>query len=299
MAVPMFGWGVIILAGLVALAITVLAIALNESTRVVGLALGLMLVVGAGVVATFVYFGTAQAVPSPATTPPNMQPVQPLPAEKPLEAVPDARPPATSNLPIVNSIAVASTEHTVPVEAPTPTSLLKPEWVDQPGRLQGTIYRTSVKSGLFVTRAECDKAIAPKLRATVMSYVDDVLGVDAAHEVQLDADLMKRLRTNDYLETVTSSSVGPMQQLHVLLEFDDDARNEFKRRWHAAVLKDRLARVAVGSSVVLGLLAVAFGYLSLDLRTSGQRRGQLRLVAAAAILLVATGAAIARKVLQL
>jgi hypothetical protein len=178
----------------------------------------------------------------------------------------------------------------MPVEA---TSGDRPEWVDQPSGLHGTIYRASIKSGLFVTVNECDRALQSKVRAAIGDYLDHLLGTDAADRISIDAALLRRVQKGAYRETVTSSKVGPMQQVHALLEFDDAVRSDLSQRWHTALANDRLHRAALAGGILLSLLAVAFGYLKLDLLTSGQARGRLRFAAVAAILLVATTAAIA------
>lgn len=182
-----------------------------------------------------------------------------------------------------------------PAESAEATGL--PEWVDRPGERQGTVYREAVKSGLFVTSAECEQAIEPKLRSAINEYIDEYLMPGAAAKVTIDDALLNRLRKETYLQTVQSATVGPMRQLHVLLEFDDQARSELTRRWHQTMVNTRLVRLALICGTVLGLLAVATAYLKLDLRTAGQVRGRLKLGAAAAILLVLAAAAVVRRTL--
>ncbi len=257
-----FPRGSIILAGLADLVVGVWALALNGSTGTAGLALMSILL-----------SPCASSSAEPATP----AAASPASSTHVAESLPDSKPGPESR------------------DGVTP----KPDWVDQPAGLQGTIYRTTVKSGLFVTPAECQKALAPKIRDAVMHYADEVLGPDAARQVGLDDELIQRLCKGNYLETVTSATVGPMQQAHALLEFDGEARGELNRRFQATVVADRLGRVAITTGIVLGLLAVACGYLKLDILTSGQMRGRLRFAAVVAILLVATGAAAARWVLLL
>lgn len=305
MAVPVFGFGLLVLVGLVGLVIGILALVVNDSTRGVGLTLGVMLLLGGGLLAALLFVGkrVAQtAVVIPVQTQPA---ISDLPAEKALEPAPPSAPleaektptpedsPAEKKPRTSPSLTDPATETTLPpTSSATPVEATdeKPGWVDQPGHLQGTIYRTSVKSGLFVTRAECEQALEPKLKLAITQYVDDYLAPNASKRISLDADLLKRLRKSEYEEVVNSATVGPMRQLHALLEFDDAARARLAERWHETIVAERLGRTALVSGVALGLLAVAFGYLKLDILTAGQFRGRLRFAVIAAILLIAMAA---------
>lgn len=148
----------------------------------------------------------------------------------------------------------------------------KPAWIESAPHLQGTVYQTVVKSGLFVTQAECEQAVEPKLRSAVAQYLDDYLVPGASARVTIDAELLGKLQKDRYLETAQSATVGPMQQLYVLLEFDDAARSDLTRRWHQAIVNTRLAKLAAGSATILGLMAMAVGYLKWSLRSVNGKR---------------------------
>ena len=85
------------------------------------------------------------------------------------------------------------------------------------------------------------------------------------------------------------SSVGPMIQLHLLLEFDRAVQERIQKAAERAVIDRRLWRAGTVSAAVLGLLAVALAYLKADLATGGAHRRRLRFgaVFAAALLLLA------------
>jgi hypothetical protein len=189
-----------------------------------------------------------------------------------------------------------SVDTTKTADATDPT---RPSWVDQPPQLQGNIYRLPVKSGLFVTKRECQKAVDAKTRLAVNDYIDELIEPGAARKISPDANFMRQLQKELYAEVVTSTKVGPMQQVHVLIEFDDMARADLVKRWNAVIVSHRLGLVAIAASMVLGLLAIAFGYLKLDLQAAGQSRSRLRLAAVGAIILLATSAAVAFQALQL
>ena len=102
------------------------------------------------------------------------------------------------------------------------------------------------------------------------------------------------MKKAEYSEVVNSDTVGPMHQIHALLEIDDRARADIDRLWHNAVVTDRLWYTGAGAALVLALLGTFYGYLRLDLRTGGAQKGRLQLAATLVALIVAAGALMAR-----
>jgi hypothetical protein len=172
---------------------------------------------------------------------------------------------------------------------PAEIAAAKPSWIDQPARLEGSVYRAPVKSGLFVIDQECDTALRAKVQATVNQYIDELLGEGASRK--LGDETTRQYVTETYRETVTSPSVGPMRQAYALVEFNEQRRTKLQQVWEAILASERLNRVALITTSVLGLLIIAFTYLKLDLRTAGQFRGRLRFAAVGAIIVLATSIA--------
>jgi hypothetical protein len=139
----------------------------------------------------------------------------------------------------------------------------RPDWVDKPGRLRGSVYQVSAGSGPFVTDQECSQAMPAKIQAVIEDYANNLPGHNGTTKIPFDPELIRRVQKATYAETQTTS-VGPMRQIYALVEFDDAARKELKARWQATIIAGRLSRVALGSGVVLSVLAIAFGYLKLD-----------------------------------
>jgi hypothetical protein len=168
----------------------------------------------------------------------------------------------------------------------------RPDWVDRPAMLEEQTYRVEVKSGLYVTPAECQRGLNAAIAAAVERYVTIYFGDErAAALVNLEPAYLRQhlIRQPLYAETV-DASVGPMQQLHALLEFDDEMRAELHRLWRQAFVSDRLRYVGGAFSLLLAAIAAAWGYLKLDLATRGAYTRRLRWAAALAILLMAAGA---------
>jgi hypothetical protein len=171
----------------------------------------------------------------------------------------------------------------------------RPAWVDQTSHREAQTYKATVKSGLFVTFLECERALDRLTKNTVDEYIDQDLGDGAAAVVQIEPDFIKRnLRKGLYHEEV-QASVGPMQQVHALLVIDDAARATFHQRWHEVLVQRRLWHVGSGAMLAIVLLGTLFGYLKLDLKSAGAHSRRLQFTAAVAILLAVAGAVMANR----
>lgn len=168
----------------------------------------------------------------------------------------------------------------------------KPSWAGKPAKLERGVYRMSVPSGLYVTRLECERALDVAMHNAVAEYVENYLQVDEARLVELDDRYIKNnIQKDEYEETVVRS-VGPMQQVVALLEFDDRVRAEITNRYRTVIVRMRLWTFGSGALAVLALIGTLFGYLKLDHLTQGHHRRRLQWAAAATILGVVAGAAL-------
>jgi len=171
-----------------------------------------------------------------------------------------------------------------------------PGWIDMEPRLVGDSYRMSVVIGPFQTRAECDAGLPNALNRALQDYTRQYLGPAAAEKVHFPPGVLEeRLVQERWEETKVFETVGPMKQLHVLLEFDPEMKQDIAEQWDQARLKSRLWYTGAGLAALLGLLAVIYGGLVADRATGGRRRGRLGFaaIAAAALILVAAAVVIA------
>jgi hypothetical protein len=175
-----------------------------------------------------------------------------------------------------------------------PPEATRPAWVDAAPRVADDVYQTAITVGPYTTRLECETKLPEAIGEAVNQYAEICFGPDAVGKVDLpDANLCRRL-VKERWEEITQSSVGPMTQLHVLLQFDRKVKDRIADACNQVVIRQRLWITGIGVTGVLGLLAVAFGYLKIDELTGGAYRGRLRLTAALAILGLVAAAVMAQ-----
>jgi hypothetical protein len=170
-----------------------------------------------------------------------------------------------------------------------PPAKNRPRWVDEAPRRENGVFHTAVKVGPYPTRADCDQELPLELQRATRGYIGSYLGSEAAELVDLPLPYIhEKIFTAEWEEAAPKLTVGPMSYpmtiLHVRLEFDDDVRNEIRRRHDEALVARRLKYTGTGAGLVLGLLGTMFGYLRLDTATRGYYSGRLRLAAGAMIL---------------
>lgn len=167
----------------------------------------------------------------------------------------------------------------------------KPAWIEQPTRLDHGVYRTVVHSGLYVTPGECQRALDDAVLRAVHEYAEQYLGMEEAAVTPIEPAFIKRHIQKDVHSEFVEVSVGQMQQLHSLLEFDDAVRETFRRLYRTAMVRLRLLYAASGFLAAILLLGIVFGYLKLVQRARDSQRQRLQIAAATVILIVVAGAA--------
>jgi hypothetical protein len=251
---------------------------------------------------------TAPEAPSPPSEPSVDAPAasETEPAKPTAETEPAASP-APEPQPTAAPASETKPSDPLPAEAvaaekpadapPADPSAPRPDWIETQGKLVGSVYRVAVKSGLYAEVPQCQRALDHEIKAVTDRYIDDYLAEGAAVLVDVPRDFLREhLKRSEYHEIVESKALGghPMHQLHALVEFDDDARATFEKRWRAAIVSERLWYVGLGGAVILALLSTFWGYLRLDLQTGGAHKGRLQLAATLVALIVAAGALLAR-----
>ncbi len=149
--------------------------------------------------------------------------------------------------------------------------------------------------GPYTTQAECEGKVQETLQKSLADYAELYLGGPAPPAGSFSAKDLDALVKDRFEETI-QSSVGPMIQLHLLLEFDRGVREGIQKAAERALIDRRLWRTGTCSAAVLALLAVALTYLKADLAAGGKHRRRFRFVAlfAAALVLLSCWLSLAR-----
>lgn len=160
----------------------------------------------------------------------------------------------------------------------------RPAWVGAPAQLVGDAYQMTINIGPYTTRAECDAKLPEELQAALGRYVEACLGDQATRDISLPTDYLRQQLVKAEWQEVRPYSVGPMTQLHVLLQFDRKVKDRVLEAYRESAVADRLQAVAGWAAIALSLLTICFAYLKTDLTTGGLYRGRLRFAAGVAIL---------------
>lgn len=232
----------------------------------------------------------------PAETPATETPAAPA-AETPVETPPASKPePAPANS--------ASTElNDVPLVGSTSVIIPpgRPAWVNSQPVTKGEVHTIAVSSGPYSQMSEANRELDKAIEAAANAYIAEQIGSEQAPLLLNITGKSLRDQVVDpkdvYQETIVVS-IGPMEQVHALLKFDEKFRSKLKADWENLLMSARLGQIGLGFGGVIGLLATVCGYFRLDNATRGYYTGRLQFLAAAAILtLVACGSMLARMIL--
>jgi uncharacterized integral membrane protein len=174
-----------------------------------------------------------------------------------------------------------------------------PSWITQPVAADGPVHYLLVESDPALNVNECRRGLDEKLEAAVNEYIDDYLSVAGASRlVSYDAETIRtRLvrPTEQYTGRIKIRSLDPMLQSWARLSIDQDFRNELDERWRAERRKARLLQTVLFGGGAMAVLALVFGFFSIDTATRGYYTGRLRLAALTAILaVIVAGVLVAR-----
>jgi hypothetical protein len=175
------------------------------------------------------------------------------------------------------------------------TDVPRPKWMDEPQGKHGDDgeYRKIASVEFYHSRSECEEALPNELRSAVEKYIDQFLGEQGAGKLVAMPmhDIHERV-VRDEWEEHAAGSYGTIVNLHKLLVFDRNVKNEILERYQRARVAGRLATTGVGAGLFLGFLGTVFGYLKLDTLTRGYYARRLQFTAGAAILAEAAAAAL-------
>lgn len=169
----------------------------------------------------------------------------------------------------------------------------RPAWVEADFVHDGSeVQKMSVASGPFLKKQEAMRALDEELVKATRDYTVSYLGNSAAGTlVPVEIDYIKQhlIPPGHTYSEVLQVSVGPVHQVHALVEFNQDFRRHLDERWRSIVVTGRVARTGVIAGGVLLLLSVVFGYFKADNATRGYYSSRLQLASATVIMALVAG----------
>lgn len=157
------------------------------------------------------------------------------------------------------------------------SKLAKPDWVTNPPRRVGNVYRRVVTSDLYSTVEECQLQLEGQLQEAVRERVESLVseGVERSafmpgpetFGISIDY-IMREICKDEYTEIV-DASFGEMRRMHVLMEFTPAVENRLKTVWQEHKRRHRLGIVGKYAGLALGLLASIYCLLQFDTWTRG------------------------------
>lgn len=185
------------------------------------------------------------------------------------------------------------------LEVPPTTEVVipsgRPSWVDAEPNLDGEVHHIAVSSGPYKRHSDAVSALDEQLHKQTQRYIGDLIGSPLAAKF-VGISTWKRpgydahvKPENRYEETIISPTLGPMHQVHALLEFDAADRQGIKQAWDHFRATSRLTQLGLFAGAGLLLIGSIFSYFRLDTTTRGYYTGRLQFMTAAAILAVIGG----------
>ncbi|MBN2578388.1 MAG: hypothetical protein JXB10_05300 [Pirellulales bacterium] len=166
-----------------------------------------------------------------------------------------------------------------------------PDWVGMAPRVKGDVYQMCVTVGPYVDLQECEENKLKDLRSAFNRYVQELLGRKWSGKIRLTDQELLALVAEQYEGTAPSPLLNRMMtNLHLLVQIDRKMKTRIENAQRQWTVQTRLRQAGIGLAGVWLALGVVWGYLRLDGRHGGRRRGLLRLTAGA--LLGAVAAAV-------
>jgi hypothetical protein len=204
--------------------------------------------------------------------------------------------PAQPKTPLeLNKVTQPAAEAEKPLAIGSPVTIPpgRPDWVERDfSAEEGDVQRVSISSGPAAKKHEALRQMDAELVAATRDYIAEFTGKSAAAtlvpiEVRYIKDHLVKPE-NTYSEVI-GTSVGPMHQVHALVEFNSNFRQHVQDRWNKIVVTGRVMKLGVIAAGVLLALSIVFGYFKADNATRGYHSTRLQLASTVAILALVAG----------
>ena len=170
----------------------------------------------------------------------------------------------------------------------------RPDWVDNPPKRVGDVYRAVVTSDPFSTVDECFEQLEGRFPGEVQKRLAKLVPSDQSSLVSSEAilasgvtlDYIMREICREQFTEITERDYGAMKQVHVLMEFTPAIESRLLESWQSHMRRYRLAPIVEVAGCVLAVLALLYGMLRLDTWTRGYYTKRLFIGVPAAIMAV-------------
>lgn len=152
-----------------------------------------------------------------------------------------------------------------------------PDWLKNPPKPVGKVYRAVVTSDPYSTEDECYDQLEADFYAEVETFLQQILPEPQSDRINQQTVtamgvplrfIMKDICQKSYTEIV-DSSIGPMKKVHVLMEFDSEVEQKLLETWRSYNRSRGMATVAKVATLVLTTLVLGFVLLQVDTWTRG------------------------------
>jgi uncharacterized integral membrane protein len=194
----------------------------------------------------------------------------------------------------------ASDDPNVEVEPRVTYTPELPPWVREGDHREGANFVAVVTSGPQLNFTDCQRSIDENAQLALNEYIDDYLGVEGASRlVSCDLETIREHMIDpdpNYQYNGTAQfDWGSMYVTYRRLLVDQDFRDDLDTRWRVERRKARLLQTVLFGGGAMAVLALVFGFFSIDTATRGYYTGRLRLAALTAILaVIVAGVLVAR-----
>jgi len=171
---------------------------------------------------------------------------------------------------------------------------IKPDWVENPPKRVGNLFRRVVSSEPYSTTEECHQHLEKQLQEAVRERVRTLIAESGEPSILTpDFDsfgiglsyIMREICQDEFTETV-SASFGEMKRVHVLMVFSPAVEDHLRAQWKEYGRRHRLGVVGIFAAAALSLLAGVYGLLQFDTWTRGYYTKRL-LVGVPVVIIVA------------
>jgi hypothetical protein len=154
---------------------------------------------------------------------------------------------------------------------------------DKP-KLQGNAYIKDVEVGPYTSRIECEANVPDAICDALYNFSNEY-HQKYLYKNHISPEKLRKLAVAEWEENI-QSSVGPMTQLHVLVNFDQKAKDFIDEARNNYIFFNNATGIGISFICLWLFLLWIWAYLKIDIATKGVYRTRLRIAYGSVILIV-------------